>query len=92
MALVDFRRNFGSPLLRPDTDLSSVNSYIFLSNLGLHESTVGVAFSHIYSGENTSELMATFLHAESAFRARDHVRPRRQWGPGHDHVNCEEFQ
>ena len=56
MALVDFRRNFGSPL---DTDLSSVNSYIFLSNLGLHESTVGVAFSHIYSGVNTSELMAS---------------------------------
>ena len=41
--------DFGGPLLlRPDTDLSSVNFYIFLSNLGLHESTVGVALgSHI---------------------------------------------
>ena len=28
--------------LRPDTDLSSVNFCIFLSHLGLHESTVWV--------------------------------------------------
>ena len=39
----DFGRNFDGPLLRLDTDSSSVNFCIFPPDLGLHESTVGVA-------------------------------------------------
>ena len=43
--LINFGRNFDGPLLRLDTDSSSV---IFPPDLGLHESTVGVALdSHI---------------------------------------------
>ena len=49
--LIYFGRNFDGPLLyttRLDTDSSSVNFCIFPSDLGLHESTVGVALgSHI---------------------------------------------
>ena len=42
------RTNFGGPLLLPDTDSSSVNFCVFPSDLGLQESTVGVALgSHI---------------------------------------------
>ena len=46
--LIYFGRNFDGPLLRLDTDSSSVNFCIFPPDLGLHESTVGVALdSHI---------------------------------------------
>ena len=46
--LIYFGRNFDRPLLRLDTDSSSVNFCIFPSDLGLHESTVEVALgSHI---------------------------------------------
>ena len=44
--LIYFGRNFDGPLLRLDTDSSS--GCIFPPDLGLHESTVGVALdSHI---------------------------------------------
>ena len=44
----NFGRNVSGPLLRPDTNLSSVNFCIFLSNMGLHEATVRVTLgSHI---------------------------------------------
>ena len=46
--LIYFGRNFDGPLLRLDTDSSSVNFCIYPPDLGLHESTVGVALgSHI---------------------------------------------
>ena len=69
MALAE---HFGGPLLRPDTDLSSVNFYIFLSNLGLHESTVGVAL-----GSHIAERKRVRAHGvrKSVFYSTRHSQP-----------------
>ena len=68
--LIYFGRNFDGPLLRLDTDSSSVNFCIFPPDLGLHESTVGVALdSHIAErkrvlahGGRKSVVYSTYAH------------------------------
>ena len=57
--LIYFGRNFDGPLLRLDTDSSSVNFCIFPPDLGLHKYTVGVALdSHIAERKPSEHMVA----------------------------------